>query len=155
MVYRENIGWIWTDPQVFPSLYVHDKQKWTFLSLNQGPTILYDYLASEWFELDKPYAILGGANDSVGGDIAGLGYYYRWQPVRLEAITQNGYEFLNWSGGLSGNNRFGEFEATRDLSVTAIFKSLNNTPTTGKDPEKPRTLEDLTPTDREKPWQRF
>jgi hypothetical protein len=159
--HRENIGWIWTNPEVFPALYSHDYQKWTYLSPVTLNTSLYDYLEGEWFELDKPYAILGGAFNDVGGDIAGLGYYYRWEPVRLEARAANGYEFINWSGGLTGNRSLLEFEATRDLTISANFQNLNNTtPTPAPSPTpstpivndkpKPLTLDDLTPSDREK-----
>ena len=155
-VHRENIGWLWTSPQIFPSLYAHDQDKWTYLSPDVAMTSLYDYAAGEWFELDKPYSIFTDGQNNVGGDVAGLGYYYRWQPVKLEARAEKGYQFSNWSGDLSGNNSFLQFEATRDLFVSANFKYLNTpTPTPTPTPvennvPKPLTLDDLTPSDREK-----
>jgi hypothetical protein len=126
--HRENLGWIWTNPNVFPALFMYDRKEWVYLDMEQARTTLYDYLREEWFELDRPYAILGGAVPGNGGDIAGLGYYYRWQTVRLEARASNNFNFAGWGGDLKGMDTVQEFQAFRDMQVEASFMPL---PTAG------------------------
>ncbi len=126
--HRENLGWIWTNPNVFPALFMSDREQWVYLDMEQARTTLYDYLNREWFELDRPYAILGGAVPGNGGDIAGLGYYYRWQTVRLEARASNNFNFAGWGGDLKGMDAVQEFQAFRDVQVEASFMPL---PTAG------------------------
>lgn len=126
--HRENLGWIWTNPNVFPALFMSDREQWVYLDMEQARTTLYDYLNREWFELDRPYAILGGAVPGNGGDIAGLGYYYRWQTVRLEARASNNFNFAGWGGDLKGMDAVQEFQAIRDMQVEASFMPL---PTAG------------------------
>ena len=122
--YRENLGWIWTNPKVFPALFMSDREQWIYLDMEQTKTTLFDYFRQEWFELDRPYAILGGAVPSNGGDIAGLGYYYRWQSVRLEARASNNFNFAGWGGDLRGMDAVQEFQAFRDMQVEASFMPL-------------------------------
>ena len=122
--HRENLGWIWTNPEVFPALFMADHEQWIYLDMEKVTTTIYDYLRGEWFELDKPYAILGGAVPGNGGDVAGLGYYYRWQTVRLEARASNNFNFAGWGGDLTGMNKVQEFQAFRDMQVEASFMPL-------------------------------
>lgn len=122
--HRENLGWIWTNPNVFPALFMSDREQWVYLDMEQARTTLYDYLNREWFELDRPYAILGGAVPGNGGDIAGLGYYYRWQTVRMEARASNNFNFAGWGGDLKGMDAVQEFQAFRDMKVEASFMPL-------------------------------
>ena len=119
--YRENLGWIWTGRGVFPAMYMTSRAQWIYLDMEQVTTTIYDYLRGEWFELDKPYAILGGAVPGNGGDIAGLGYYYRWQQVILEARPAKNFNFAGWSGDLKGMKKVQEFEAYRDMQIEASF----------------------------------
>jgi hypothetical protein len=126
--HRENLGWIWTNPNVFPALFMYDRKEWVYLDMEKARTTLYDYLREEWFELDRPYAILGGAVPGNGGDVAGLGYYYRWQTVRLEARASNNFNFAGWGGDLKGMDTVQEFQAFRDMQVEASFMPL---PTAG------------------------
>ena len=55
--------------ELYPSLYVAKKQKWTFLDTKQFKTTFYDYEYKEWFEVDQLYSILGGAVPGKGGSI--------------------------------------------------------------------------------------
>jgi hypothetical protein len=122
--HRENLGWIWTSSDVFPAMYMNSRAQWIYLDMEQVTTTIYDYLRGEWFELDKPYAILGGVVPGNGGDIAGLGYYYRWQTVRLEARASNNFNFAGWGGDLTGMITVQEFQAFRDMQVEASFMPL-------------------------------
>ena len=122
--HRENLGWIWTNPEVFPALFMANHEQWIYLDMEKVTTTIYDYLRGEWFELDKPYAILGGAVPGNGGDVAGLGYYYRWQTVRLEARASNNFNFAGWGGDLKGMNKVQEFQVFRDMQVEASFMPL-------------------------------
>lgn len=131
--HRENLGWIWTNPEVFPALFMADHEQWIYLDMEKARTTLYDYLKKEWFELDRPYAILGGAVPGNGGDIAGLGYYYRWQTVRLEARASNNFNFAGWGGDLTGMNEVQEFQAFRDMQVEVSFIPLPATGASAKE----------------------
>jgi hypothetical protein len=122
--HHKRMGWVWTMPKVFPSLYMNDRAEWTFVDTAKMKTTLYDYAHKEWFEADTPLAILGGASPGNGGDIAGLGYYYRWSQVTLEARPSSNFNFGGWSGDLSGMEKISVFEAVRNMQVEASFIPL-------------------------------
>jgi hypothetical protein len=120
-LYRERLGWIWTMKDVFPALYMNKRKEWTFLDTSRSSTTLYDYSYLTWFELDTPVRITAGVTPSNGGTLSGLGYYYRWEDVMLEAKPKAGYNFGGWSGGLSSIEKVQNFEATQNLVLDVSF----------------------------------
>jgi len=120
-LYRERLGWIWTMKDVFPALYMNKRKEWTFLDTLRSRTTLYDYSYLTWFELDTPVRITAGVTPSNGGTLSGLGYYYRWEDVKLEAKPKAGYNFGGWSGGLSSIDKVQNFEATQNLVLDVSF----------------------------------
>jgi hypothetical protein len=119
--YREGLGWVWTNRHVFPHMYLFKRAEWTYLDRTTWPAKLFDYSYMEWFELDRKYRISISMEPPVGGMVSGVGEYYRWEPVRIEATSQSGYSFNGWAGDLSGNDSVLEFEAVRDLTLRAGF----------------------------------
>ena len=123
-LHRANMEWLWTKPRLFPSMYVSKRQEWTFLDMAQYRTTFYDYGYDEWFEADRLYSILGGAVPGQGGSVAGLGYYYRWDPVVLEARASDNYKFVGWGVDLDGAEPVHTFEAVKDMQVEASFLAI-------------------------------
>lgn len=123
-LHRANMEWLWTKPRLFPSMYVAKRQEWTFLDMAQYRTTFYDYGYDEWFEADRLYSILGGAVPGQGGSVAGLGYYYRWDPVVLEARASDNYKFVGWGVDLDGAEPVHTFEAVKDMQVEASFLAI-------------------------------
>ena len=39
--YREGLGWSWTNPKLFPFIFLYDRQEWTFLSRYSFPALLF------------------------------------------------------------------------------------------------------------------
>ena len=119
---HRRLGWVWTNPKIFPSLYMNDREEWTYLDRSSGSSTFYDYQYNEWFEADKPYIINGSAIPANGGSIRGLGNYYRWESVRLQAVPKDSYQFSGWGADLQGtNSEIIEFEVTHDMNVDATF----------------------------------
>ena len=125
--YREGLGWSWTNPKLFPFIFLYDRQEWTFLSRYSFPALLFDYKYMEWHHPDRLYQISVGVKRSVGGQVKGGGYYSRWEKVRLEAVPDAGFTFSGWSGDLDESGLIIEHEVHRDLSMTAIFQPVLNT----------------------------
>jgi uncharacterized protein YjbI with pentapeptide repeats len=120
-LHHERLGWVWTNRHVFPHMYVFKRSHWTFLDRTTWPAKIFDYSYVEWFELGRKYRISVSMEPSVGGTISGSGDYYRWDPVRIEAIPKFGYLFNGWAGDLNGNNPVVEFEAVGDINLTGSF----------------------------------
>lgn len=132
-LYRERLGWLWTMPNVFPSLHMSERKEWTYLDTTRERTTMYDYINQAWFEPDTPISILGMASPSNGGEIKGLGSYYRWDPVILEAKPSANFNFGGWSGDLIGVKKTHTFEAIRSLEIEASFIPLPSAGTSGKE----------------------
>ena len=47
--YREGLGWTWTNIELFPYLYLVDREEWAFLDRSAFPARLFDYSFMEWF----------------------------------------------------------------------------------------------------------
>ena len=132
-LYRPRLGWMWTMPDIFPSLYMGNRNEWTFLDTSREKTTLYDYMQVEWFEPDTPIEITGGASPANGGSVSGFGFYYRWENVTLEATPSSSFNFGGWSGGLSGMNKVHAFEAIKNIKVEASFIPLPSSTTTSQE----------------------
>ena len=120
-LYHERLGWVWTNKYVFPHMYVFKRSHWVFLDRTSWPAKLFDYSYMQWFEAGRKYQVSISMEPSVGGTISGSGDYYRWDPVRIEAIPKSGYLFNGWAGDLNGNNSVVEFEAVGDINLTGSF----------------------------------
>ncbi|MBT3638541.1 MAG: cadherin repeat domain-containing protein, partial [Opitutae bacterium] len=120
-LYHERLGWVWTNKHVFPHTYVFKRSHWVFLDRTSWPAKLFDYSYVQWFELGRKYRVSISMEPSVGGTLSGSGDYYRWDPVRIEAIPKSGYLFNGWAGDLNGNNPVMEFEAVGDINLTGSF----------------------------------
>jgi hypothetical protein len=120
-LHHKRLGWVWTNRHVFPHMYVFKRSHWIFLDRTTLPAKLFDYSYMEWFELDRKYQIAVSMAPSVGGTLSGTGVYYRWDPVRIEAIPKSGYLFNGWNGDLKGNHPVVEFEAVGDFNLTGSF----------------------------------
>jgi hypothetical protein len=108
----------------------------------------------EWFELGRKYRISISMDPTVGGTISGSGEYHRWDPVRIEAVPQNGYLFKGWKGDLTGNDAVIGLESTRDLRVTGSFlpdfsSAVPTTQAINALNELLQSLDHLTPEERE------
>ena len=67
------------------------------------------------------YTINATANDETMGYVTGSGEYRAGATVVLEAVANNGYEFVRWSDGTTEAHY--EFTATADVTITAIFQA--------------------------------
>ena len=74
------------------------------------------------FEIDtlKSYTLTTLANDPEFGDVAGGGIYKQGTAVEVLATAVNGYEFAQWSDGLTANPR--TVVVTCDTVLKAIFE---------------------------------
>ena len=84
--YREGLGWTWTNIELFPYLYLVDREEWAFLDRSAFPARLFDYSFMEWFVLDRPYQISLVIDPNIGGSVLGGGMYYRWDNALIEAV---------------------------------------------------------------------
>jgi hypothetical protein len=132
-LYHERLGWVWTTPDIFPSFFMGRRNEWTFLDTTREKTTMYDYLNQAWFEPDTPISIFGNALPSNGGEINGLGDYYRWDLVTLEAKPSANFNFGGWSGDISGVKKSQTFEAIRNMEVDASFIPLPSAGTPAKE----------------------
>ena len=127
-LFRDGLGWCWTNPEFFPYLFVFDRKEWIYLERNHFPAVLYDYKYEEWFSPDRTYEIVTQVNRSVGGKIGGGGNYKRWNKVKIIAEAEAGFKFTGWTGDIEGADGVLEVEITRDLYLEANFEpdlSLN------------------------------
>ncbi|NLK00035.1 MAG: hypothetical protein GX318_02205 [Clostridia bacterium] len=63
-------------------------------------------------------------SSKVGGTVSGAGTYVDGASVTVGANAKQGYEFLGWSGDLSGTDTSKTFEITGDVTATATFKEI-------------------------------
>jgi len=97
--------------------------QWSYLNTDTAKATLYDYELKEWFEADKTFQITGTINVGIG-EISGLGSYYRWDKVTLEANPASDYNFAGWSGDINSMDSVVELEAIRDINVQASFLAI-------------------------------
>jgi hypothetical protein len=122
--HRERLGWVWTSPEVFPNLYMIEKNEWVYLDNNYPFTVLFDYQRMEWFLPDVDLYVTGSSNPGKGGYIKGLGNYQRSEIATIEAVPESGYLFVEWRGGLSGTDPVQRLEMYEDFEVEAIFEPI-------------------------------
>ena len=123
-MYHERLGWLWTMPDVFPHLFLPKRNQWFHVNQSTSKTTIYDYQEQEWFEPDTPIRIFSEEESHFGGEVTGYGYYYRWDPVILEARANANYNFAGWSGDINSMEQHIEFEALRDLKIDASFLAI-------------------------------
>ena len=51
-LYRETLGWLWTNPNLFPYLFRNTNSNWLYLDTTFGPTRYYDYSVSNWVSIE-------------------------------------------------------------------------------------------------------
>ena len=122
--HRERLGWVWTSPEVFPNLYMIEKNEWVYLDNNYPFTVLFDYQRMEWFLPDVDLYVAGSSNPGKGGYIKGLGNYQRGELATIEAVPESGYLFVEWRGSWSGTDPVQRFEMYEDFEVEAIFEPI-------------------------------
>ena len=123
-LFHQRLGWLWTTPDIFPFIYIHKREQWSYLNPERGKTTLFDYIEEEWFEPDTPVKISLSSNLPEGVEVRGFGFYYRWDIVTLEAKSGNKHNFAGWSGDVNSMSPVVTFEAVRDLSIDASFLAL-------------------------------
>lgn len=66
-------------------------------------------------------------NDDVMGTVTGYGTFNRGTSVTLNAIPNTGYEFVNWSGDITGTTVTKNVTSnlTRDYDIVATFAPIN------------------------------
>lgn len=125
-IYHDRLGWTWTRPESFPNIYLNERAHWLYLDRGSSNPLLYDYSYEEWFELNKKYSMNASIIPPSVGTVTGVGDYYRWETVQLEAIPAEGYIFQNWTGDYYGSTPESAnwtFTARRDVSIQALFSS--------------------------------
>ena len=125
-IYHDRLGWTWTRPESFPNIYINERNHWLFLDRGTSTPLLYDYSYEEWFELNKKYSINASILPPGVGTVTGMGDYYRWETVQLQAIPADGYIFQNWTGDYHGSKPESAnwtFTARRDVGLQALFAS--------------------------------
>ena len=120
----ERLGWIWTNKDSFPSLYLQKRGEWTYVDLTQPETTLYDYRHKSWFLAKRPYVLTGTIFPAKGGTVSGYGEYYRWDTATLSASPSEGYQFVGWGGYYSGDAPQASFEILGDATIDASFLPL-------------------------------
>ena len=120
-IYHPRVDWMWTTPELYSFLYLNKRSQWSRLNLTAPRTTLFDYELEEWFEPDTPIGVLSVGATSVGGEVEGYGYYYRWDKVKLIAKPSTGFNFAGWSGDMFSLNPEIEFEAIKDTKIGASF----------------------------------
>ena len=119
--YFERIGWIWTNEDTFPSLYVYNRSEWTYLDRSRPQPTLYDYRNKTWFQANRPHVLQGSLIPASGGSVTGYGEYYHWETVILSASPADGYNFSGWSGDFTGTTGKVVLEVLGDATIDATF----------------------------------
>ena len=122
--FHERMGWVWSTPSDFPYLYMMNRTEWTYAHQNSSKPTLYDFNRREWFELYAKYRVSANTNPSQGGYVSGMGEFYRWEEVTLDAQAFDGFVFDHWSGDLQGENSQRVLEVLSDINVVANFREL-------------------------------
>ena len=121
--YRDGLGWVWTNTELFPHLYLLGRQEWTYLDRRVFPARLFDYSHMEWFELDRPYLITVSVEPKIGGSVTGGGSFYRWEKATIEAVADEGFEFAGWTGvdEIYSKEPLLELEVHQNMEIRASF----------------------------------
>ena len=117
----ERFGWIWTNKDTFPSLYLQNRGEWTYLDVSGSETTLYDYRNKTWFQANRPCVIQGSLIPADGGTVTGYGEYYRWETATLTASPAEGYNFSGWGGDFRGTSTKAVLEVLGDATIDAAF----------------------------------
>ncbi len=125
-LYHQRLGWIWSEPDLFPHLYIKKGEQWAYLNTQLAHTMLYDFNQKEWFDANVPIQISGEISPQTGGKVSGYGDYFRWDKVSLKATSATAFSFAAWSGDLTSVNEVFEFDAIRDLKVNASFVATSS-----------------------------
>jgi hypothetical protein len=120
-LYHQRLGWLWTEPELFPYLYMSKRDQWTYVNRSTFRPTVYDFAKQVWFEPDRAIRVEVINSLAHGGEIIGSGTYYRWDSVSLEALPSKGFNFAGWSGDLHSMEKVISFEATQDLQIEASF----------------------------------
>jgi len=120
-LFHQRLGWLWTLPEVFPFVYISKVEKWSYVSTERVETTLYDFDEREWFEANSPIQVMSSLTSLVGGEVKGLGNYYRWDTVELEAVAYQGYNFAGWHGSLKTMKPVVSFSALHDTEIEFSF----------------------------------
>lgn len=120
--------------QTFAQTYTYDNNyRLTKVVYPNGVTVTYSYDALG-NRLSKTvtgataatYTISTSVSPAGSGTVTGGGTYSKGTSIELNAIPNAGYEFLNWSDGITTNPR--TLTVTADQSFTAQFKESAVTP---------------------------
>lgn len=84
-----------------------------------------DYVYGDYEEPVQVFRITLLASPTQGGTVTGDGTYKKDEEVTVTAKPAEGYEFVNWSDGVSTNPR--TITVTKDMSLTASFEKNSNT----------------------------
>jgi len=53
-IWKEGLGWLWSDEQVYPYLYSADSGSWLyFFGQSRQQRLLYDYGLGKWLRLNE------------------------------------------------------------------------------------------------------
>ena len=94
------------------------------------------YVASVGMNTDlagQPYRTVS-ANITGGGQVKGLGKYEEGATAQLQAVAEEGYDFIGWSGDLAGEANTGSFVVNSDKVVNAEFQIQTFDVSTGISP---------------------
>lgn len=116
--------------QSFPQTYIYDNlDRLTKVVYDNGTTITYTFDALGNRTSKKvtgattiTYSIDTSVTPAGSGTVTGGGTYSSGTSVELNAIANAGYEFLQWSDGVTDNPR--TLTVTADIQLTAQFKEI-------------------------------
>ena len=87
------------------------------------------------FKEDVAYTVTVNINPEGAGSVTGEGEYFENDDVILEALPEEGYEFVEWTGDYAGVNPVLEFTMpANDVEVTAQFAPTDYELTVNVDP---------------------
>ncbi|MFP6854410.1 MAG: hypothetical protein VB980_01400, partial [Opitutales bacterium] len=125
------LGWMWTNGEVFPSVWSTDKNNWirfhqaeesNLLQGNDNGRLFYfDYSSDQW-DLARPsYEVTARISPSEGGSVSGTTFYAEGTTASLVAVAADGFEFIGWSGDADSSSPSLVLTVNSDLQVTANF----------------------------------
>ncbi len=106
------------------------RYNWT--SWSDGKTRSHTILASKGTtgytaNFTQQFYLTTSSNPAAGGQVTpGSGWYDSGENVQVKANANSNYQFINWSGGLSGNETPTTVQMSQAKTVTANFTRLRN-----------------------------